>query len=297
MRLMISGIIPAIVTPFTKGGEHVDYEKAYALASWLADSGIQGIFACGTTGEGLLQSLDERKRLVEGLVSAVGSRIKVVAQTGCLDTTRTIDLTRHARDVGASAAAIVAPSFYAYDDASLTRHYTLVAKAVPDLPILLYNIPQCTGNPLSDDFVLRMASQIKSVVGIKDSSGDLAQVCRLIDNAPTGFGVINGADELSFQAYLSGAKGTVSSTANVIPELFLSIFKNVKKGNLIKARADQKKLGQACQLFQYGKMIAFYKEGLRLRGVDAGYVRPPQRELTTNEREQFTKAIEKAELF
>lgn len=283
-----------MLTPFTKNGRNVDYDKAYQLADHLADEGVQGLFVCGTTGEGLLLTRDERKRLMEGLVMAVGRRVKIIVQTGRLDTRSTVELTKFAADVGVDAAAVVAPSFYTYDDASLMKHYTTVAKAAPDLPILLYNIPKCTGNPLSVDFTISAAEKIDNLVGMKDSSGDMKHLTRVIDGAPRGFGVINGSDEMSFQAYLTGAKGTVSSTANVFPEFFLSIFDNVKKGNLKKARSDQEKLNRACALFQYGAMVAYYKEGLRLQGFDAGYVRPPQRELTSRERQNFAKAFEEA---
>jgi len=105
----IDGIMPAIFTPFTRGGKEVDYDRACAYAHYLADKGVQGIFVAGTSGEGLLMSLDERKTLVEALIQAVGKRIRVIVQTGCLDTPSTLELTLHAKQAGAHAVAIYTP--------------------------------------------------------------------------------------------------------------------------------------------------------------------------------------------
>lgn len=292
MKFHLEGVIPALLTPFTKNGEKVDYEKACALADRLARQGVHGIFPCGTTGEGMLMTLDERKQLIAELVAAVGKKIKVIAHTGCFDTASTIELTRHAMQCGAAAAGVVAPGFYGYDDAALARHYTLVTAAVKGFPVLLYNIPGCAKNTLTPELILSLAAKIENIAGMKDSGGSMAALTRILAGMPKGFNVINGVDEYTYQALLAGANGSVSSTANVVPELFLTIFNNVRKNDLKKAWVGQTKLAAACTLFQYGKMVAYYKEGLRLRGFDAGYVRAPQRELTAAERTAFGKAFQ-----
>ena len=292
MKFRLEGVIPALLTPFTKNGERPDYEKACALALRLAGQGVQGVFPGGTTGEGLLMSVEERKTLIEEIVGAAGSRLKVIAHTGALDTATTVALTRHARDAGAYAAGVVTPGFYSYDDASLAAHLKAVAKAVPGFPVLLYNIPGCAKNVLSPKLIVKLASEVDNIVGLKDSAGDMAALTAVLGNAPKGFHVINGVDEYTFQALVAGAKGSVSSTANVVPELFLGVFNNVKRGNLKKAWTLQVKLSRMCGWFQYGRMVAFYKEGLRLRGFDAGYLRAPQRALTASERKGLAKALE-----
>jgi dihydrodipicolinate synthase/N-acetylneuraminate lyase len=294
MKFHLEGVIPALLTPFTKKGKCVDYEKAGALAVRLAGQGVHGVFPCGTTGEGMLMTLEERKRLVEAVVAAAGKRINIVAHTGCLDTASTIELTRHAMESGATAAGVVAPGFFAYDDAALTAHYGAVANAVKGFPVLLYNIPSCAKNILSPTLVCSLAKRFENIVGMKDSSGDMAALTRILAWAPKGFNVINGVDEYSFQALVAGANGSVSSTANVVPELFLNVFNSVRKGDLKKGWDGQTKLAAACNLFQYGRMVAYYKEGLRLRGFDAGPVRPPQRELTAAEKKAFAKGLEAA---
>lgn len=295
MRLKIEGLVPALLTPFDKDGA-VMHDRACALAERLAGQGVAGIFPCGTTGEGMLLSIAERKKLIEELVGAVGKRIKVIAHTGTLDTASTIDLTRHAMETGAAAAGVIAPGFYTYDDASLARHYKLVARAAKGFPIFLYNLPGCAKNLLSPDLILSLAESVDNIAGLKDSAGSIQNLVRVLEARPAGFRVLNGVDEYTFQAKLSGTDGSVTSTANVAPELFLNVFKAVAKGNLAAGRKCQKRLNEACKLFQYGKMVAYYKEGLRLRGFDPGYVRAPQRELTAGEKKAFAKELETAGL-
>ncbi|MCX5759733.1 MAG: dihydrodipicolinate synthase family protein, partial [Candidatus Hydrogenedentes bacterium] len=223
MKFNLEGVIPAMLTPFTKRGERVDYEKACALALRLAGQGVYGLFPCGTTGEGMLMTLDERKRLIAEVVKAVRGRVKVIAHTGCFDTASTIELTCHALEAGADAAGVVAPGFYGYDDEALMQHFGAVAKAAKGGPVLLYNIPGCAKNVLSPKLIIELANRYDNIVGMKDSSGNMSALTQILAHAPQGFNVINGVDEYSFQALLAGAKGCVSSTANVVPELFLAI--------------------------------------------------------------------------
>lgn len=292
----IEGIISAMVTPFTKGGNYVDLDKVGPLAQRLVKEGAHGLFPCGTTGEGMLLSVEERKEVLLEVVEAVGKQATVVAHTGTFDLATTIELTAHAAANGAHAAAIVAPGYYGYDDISLALYYRAIAKAVDGFPILLYNIPSCARNALSAELILDLAGSVENIVGIKDSSGSMPLLTRLIGNAPKGFAVVNGADEYGYQAFLAGATGAVSGTSNVVLKLYRGIYDQVKAGNLAKAWQTQVKLEHACRIFEYGKKAAVFKEGLRLRGFDAGYVRPPQRELDAKEKKALAKALKEAGL-
>jgi 4-hydroxy-tetrahydrodipicolinate synthase len=296
MRLKLDGIIPALLTPFKRGGTEIDFDKAAAWAEELAKRGVDGIFVCGSSGEGLLMSIEERKQLACVLMDAVGSRIKVVIQTGCLDTPRTIELTRYAHEIGVHAVSVYSPSFYRYDDEALFRHFKLIGDAVPGIPLLLYNIPRYTGNSLSPELIFRIASSVKSVAGMKDSSGDMGHVSRIIAGAPKNFLTINGADEFVYQAFVTGAIGAVSLTANVVPELFLTIRKETAAGNHKKALATQNKLNTIIDALGGGAMISAYKEALRLMGYDTGFVRPPQRELTAAEKKSLANRLKAAGL-
>ena len=296
MPFIQGGVIPALLTPFTKGGKSVDFEKAAGLAGFLADKGVNGLFVAGTTGEGMLMTLDELKRLLETVIKAVGTRVDVIAHTGCMDTASTIELTCHAAQAGAKAAGVVAPWFFGYDNLALEMHYRAVAGAVKGFPIMFYNLPACARNALSAAFMVDLAGKVENIQGVKDSSGDFVHMGEILSHAPKGFVVINGVDNYSYQALVTGAHGCVASAANVVPELFLAIIKSVKKGDLAGAWKHQQKLSAAAKLLRYGAMVAYYKEGVRLRGFDAGYVRMPQRELSAKEKRDFAQAMQAAGL-
>lgn len=295
MKVKLEGILSAMVTPFTRGGQYVDMDKVAPLADRLIREGAHGLFPCGTTGEGMLMSPDERKEVLVEVIDAVGKKAVVVAHTGTFDLATTIELTAHAAASGAHAAAIVAPGYYGYDDTALALYYRAIAKAVSGFPILLYNIPSCARNGLSAELILELA-EIENIAGIKDSSGNMMLLTRLIGNAPKGFAVINGADEYGFQAFVAGAAGAVSGTSNVVGKLYRSIWDNVKSGKLDKAWRDQVKLEHACRIFEYGRKASVFKESMRLRGFDAGYVRPPQRELDAREKKALEKSLRDAGL-
>jgi len=291
MRLRIDGIMPAIFTPFTRGGKRVDYDRACAYANDLADRGVDGIFIAGTSGEGLLMSLDERMALTESLVQAVGKRIRVIVQSGCMDTPSTLALTEHAGAVGAHAVAIYTPMGYAFDDAALYNHYKFIATRAPQVPIMLYNIPRFTNNSLSAELIARLGKEFDNIVGMKDSSGDMIHLGRVLAKVPKGFTVINGSDEFSYQAYLSGAKGSVSLTANVVPEIFADIHTSVKKGNLKRALKANEKLGRVIDGLGGGRILAMYKEAVRQRGSEPGFMRMPHRECTAAEKRQVARVL------
>lgn len=292
MKFSVEGIIVAVVTPFTKGGEFVDFDKIGPLVDHMKKQGAGGLFPCGTTGEGHLCTTEERKEILAEVLKAAGKKTPVIAHTGAMDTATTIELTRHAREAGAQGAAVVAPCFYGYDDTALEAYYKAVAKAVPDFPILLYNIPSCAGNHLSPALIKKLDESCDNIVGIKDSSGSMPLLTRLFGQASKNFAVINGADEQGYQALVAGGKTVVSGSSNAYIDLYADIYKNVKKNNLKKAWEAQLRLERATRLFVYGGGLGALKEIMRLRGLDPGFVRPPQRELSAAEKKRLAKGVE-----
>lgn len=293
MKRKLEGVVPAMLTPFTKNGRSVDYDKVCGLANYLADRGVDGLFPCGTTGLGLLMNVDERIRVLEEVVDAVGKRVTVIAQTGALDTGTAVALTQHAAEAGADAAGVLVPGMYALDRASLTTHFKTVAKAVAPFPILLYNFPAFATNSLSPDLILELANTVPNIVGLKDSSGNMSAFSAIAAHMPKNFTLFNGADPCTLLAYSAGGHGSVSSVANVAPELFKTIREQVKKGNFKKAREAQRTLGDLVALFGLGPAFALYFEAVRLQGFDPGHVRPPVRQLTAKEKRAFAKGMER----
>jgi len=296
MPFKMQGIIAAMVTPFTKNGEQVDYAKIGGVADALIKAGVSGLFPGGTTGEGSLQTIEEREGLLEETIDVVGKRADVIAHTGAPDYWTTLQLTEHAAESGAKAAAIITPGFYKYDDRGLVEYYATIAKAVAPFPIVLYNLPGFTGNNLSAEVIVRLAEAQDNIVGIKDSSGNMTDLSRILVSVPKKFQVCNGCDPFGYQALLAGADGAVSGTANVAAEIYVKVYKDVQAGKLKAAWKAQTQLIALCEVLQYGNHLGRFKEAMRLRGIDGGYVRPPQRELSAAEKKQLAKAMEAAGL-
>ncbi len=287
----LSGSISAMVTPFDERG-NLNRETAARLAIWLADKGIDGLFVGGTTGEGLLLSLEERKQLTEIVVSAVGNRVQVIVHAGCLTTADTARLVAHAQKAGAGAAAVLSPCFYAADRIAMVEHFAAVAKAAPGLPVYLYNIPENTRNKITADVIADLLKQAPNLAGIKDSSKDLVFLQKLVSIAPEGFSVLVGSDSVLLPGLCVGAVGGVSAASTAFPEVIVGIVKAFQAGELPKARALQKRLNALLDVLKIGPTPAGYKAALARRGIPVGGVRAPLRDLTPDERKRFDKAFD-----
>lgn len=279
----IRGIICANLTPFTKGGKEIDHPKLHKLIRFLQEKGVHGLFVGGTTGEGLVMSIEERKELLESVLKCVNKKIMVIPHTGTFDLRSTMELTAHAVEKKVYAVGIVAPGYYYYDEDALYKYFSTIASEFPSIPILLYNIPSCARNFLPNSLIIKLAQKHKNIVGIKDSTGNMVNLSELLLQKPTSFTVINGVDEYGYQAFLAGTQAAVSGTSNVAPEIYLGVYENVMKRKLPEAWIYQSQLTKLCQVLQYGKNLAIFKQALKLRGIDAGFVRPPHRELTKQE--------------
>lgn len=287
----IRGIICAILTPFSKGGKTIQHDKLAQLVQFLETKGVQGLFVGGTTGEGLVMSIEERKELLESVLRSVRKKTMVIAHTGTFDLFSTLELTRHAVEHNVSAVGIVAPGYYYYDERALWDYYATIAKEFPTCPILLYNIPSCARNFLSNELIIKLVNKFPNIVGIKDSTGNMVNLTELLLYKPTSFIVINGVDEYGYQAFLAGVQSAVSGTANVAPELYLGVYENVMKRKLPEAWIYQTQLVKLCELLQYGRNLGILKHALKLRGIDVGYVRPPHREPTKEEIRNIEKSM------
>ncbi|MCJ7718623.1 dihydrodipicolinate synthase family protein, partial [Candidatus Bathyarchaeota archaeon] len=166
------GIFPALVTPFTDDGKTVDEERLRILVNHCIELGVHGVVPCGTTGEFVNLTKEEKKQVLKVVVDEVNGKVPVIAGTGASGTSEALEMTKYAKDIGATAALIVTPYYLKPADRGIYEHYSTIATEV-DLPIILYNIPQCTGLPLPWQMVEDLA-QIPNIVGVKDSSGQLS---------------------------------------------------------------------------------------------------------------------------
>ena len=293
MGLVVKGIIPAMVTPLDQD-EKLDESGIREVINYLIESGIHGIFVCGSQGESYAFSEDERKRIIELAVDEVNGRVPVYAGTGSTTTKATIDLSRYALDVGADAVTLVTPYFIRPSQDELYMHYKRVAESV-DIPVMIYNNPGRTNVNLEAETVKRLA-EIDNIVGIKDSSGDLTLTAQYIMECPDDFAVLAGRDSLILATLLYGGKGAVAATANVAPRLVVGIYENFIKGDLEKARELQFKLLPLRLAFSLGTFPVVVKEAMNLLGKPSGPAKGPVSSLPEEKRAKLKSLLEELDL-
>jgi 4-hydroxy-tetrahydrodipicolinate synthase len=233
MSLIPSGVVPAMVTPFT-AEDRVNEPALRRLANYLVEGGVHGVFATGSQGEFWALAADEKQRVWDVVVDEVRGRVPVYAGTAGVTTRETIALTRLAEKCNVNAVSILTPYFISPSDDQLFDHYRAVAEAT-DVPIVLYTNPARTNVRVSPELVVRL-SKVRNVVGIKDSSGDLELSAEYMRAAPPTFSVLIGRDTLIYGGLLYGAKGAIAATGNVAPRLVASIYDKFRAGDLEGAR-------------------------------------------------------------
>lgn len=279
--LRLNGIIPAVLTPFDDNYE-IDEKRFQELCEYLIEKRVNGLFVAGTTGEGPLLTVEERSRLFKLAVDISRGRVPVICHVGSISFRETKALIESAIRVKADAIGIVSPYYYRLDETAISEYYNKIVEEANGLPVFLYNIPGLTNNSISTGIVSQLFFR-KKISGIKDSSGNITILKSFIDISPD-LQVISGTDELFLLALTLGAVGAVSSTANVFPEVFINIYNAFLSNDMELAVENQRKLNQICKVFQYGRFISAYKYALSLRGLKVGNVRPPLRELNSEEK-------------
>lgn len=213
----IHGSIVAIVTPMLEDGS-VDWDGLKQLVEWHIEQGTHSIVAVGTTGEASTLDMEEHTRVIAEIIRTANKRIPVIAGTGANSTREAIALTEEARKLGADAALLVTPYYNKPTQEGLYQHYKAIAEAV-DIPQILYNVPGRTGVDMLNETVIRL-SAIKNIVGIKDATGDIARGTELIHALnPADMVVYSGDDATAYELILNGARGNISVTANVAPQV------------------------------------------------------------------------------
>lgn len=285
----LRGVIVALPTPMAAAGS-VDVPGTGRLVEWLVDRGVDGIFACGTTGEGPLLSDDERVAVVRSAAEAAAGRVPVVAQVGGVTTAGTIDAARRCARAGADALAVIAPYYFRHEEDSLIAHFASVAESVPDRPVLLYNIPQNTGNPITPR-VVRALRDHSNIVGMKDSAGDLYGILQVSLAAGQEFRLLVGADLLLPSTAAMGWAGTISGPAAAVPEPYVALWKAAARGSWPEVTDAYRKVAAACHMLRNGADVPRIKAALALRGVIAPHVRPPLRPTPEGEMEELRQAL------
>lgn len=236
---MIKGSIVAVVTPMHEDGT-LDLDAYRRLIDWHIAEGTNAIVSVGTTGESPTVTPEEHGELIRVAVETANGRVPVIAGTGGNSTSEAIELTEHARKVGADATLQVVPYYNKPTQEGQYRHFRTIAERV-DLPMILYNVPGRTVADLGTDTTLRLA-QVPGIVGLKDATSDVGRAAEVLKKAPASFALYSGNDDTALALMLLGGHGVISVTANIAPRLMSDMCRAALAGDFATARAINNRL-------------------------------------------------------
>ena len=290
------GIFSPICTAFSPDGDRIDEDGIRRLIDFQLVNGVHGIIPCGGTGEFYALDLNERMRVTEIAAAHVNKRVPVMPHTGACSTREVMSLSRHAESVGADALMIVPPFYDVPTEDEIVEHYEMISRSV-SLPIMVYSIPAHSKINLGPEILHRLA-EIDNVRMLKDSTGDLVQFQRILEELGDKITVFNGADTLSFSALSLGAKGCVWGAANPAPEQCVRLYEwSVEQQNPLKARELWAKLYPLNRFFETEGYAASVKAATRMVGLDVGEPRSPFKPLTEEKKAELRRLLEPLGVF
>jgi len=232
-------LLTAMVTPFNEEGE-VDYEQAKRLALALINSGSEGLVVVGTTGESPTLVRAEELRLFSEVKSAVGKRGTVIAGTGSNNTAEAVEATKEAERIGVDACLLVVPYYNKPTQEGLYQHFKAIAQST-SLPCILYNVPSRTITSLSADTTIKL-SQIDNIIGVKEASGNLDQIAKIISNTRDDFLVYSGNDGDTFPIMVLGGYGVISVASHLVGKQLKEMIDSITNGEIDKAASIHRRL-------------------------------------------------------
>lgn len=232
----LRGTATALVTPFTSSGA-IDEERLQALIEYQLAGSVRLLVPCGTTGESATMTEAEDQQVIKLTVDATRGRAHVIAGTGSNATASAIEWSTTARDLGVDAVLVVAPYYNKPTQEGLYVHFRAVAEAVRGLPVVIYNVPGRTGLNIAAATTLRLAHEVENIVGIKEASGDLAQIMAILRERPEHFRVMSGDDAVTLPLIALGAEGLISVASNEAPAFISQMVDLALAGNWQEARA------------------------------------------------------------
>lgn len=277
----LTGVVAPLVTPFDSQGR-IDTESLKRLTNYVIDGGIQALYPCGTNGEMMMLSIEERKLVAETVIEECANRIPVFVQAGAQTLEGTLELEEHAVVHGADGIGVVTPPFFKLSDEELFQYYQTISKSAPeDFPIYLYGIPQNAVNDISFSLANRLAEECRNIVGIKYSFPDVCKIEQFLTICNGEFSVLVGPDEL-FQAVVQiGGDGVVSGNAQIFCREFEDIWEALVRGDTKKATDSQKYANDIIALMRENNGIASCKYLLYRKEIIATPdLRAPQSALT-----------------
>ncbi len=284
VRKLIKGeVFTAMVTPFNDDYS-VNYKVAAELADFLINNGSDGIVVSGTTGESPTLTKEEKLNLFKVVKETIGNKGCVIAGTGNYSTQESIEMTKEAEKIGVDGAMLVVPYYNKPPQDGLYKHFKAVAEST-DLPIILYNVPSRTAQNLEASTVIAL-SKIKNIVGVKEASGNLEQIGKIIFGTPDDFLVYSGDDSFTFPIVSLGGDGVISVASHLVGKAIKEMVKAIKKGDLVKGKEIHHKLMPLFKALFLTTNPIMVKTSVNLMGIKVG---PPRLPLVSAKEEEIEK--------
>ncbi|MGD1004010.1 MAG: 4-hydroxy-tetrahydrodipicolinate synthase [Methanoregulaceae archaeon] len=287
---MFEGVLPAIITPFKRNSSmDLDTRGLVSNLEFLLSQGIHGVVPCGSTGESATLTFDEHEKVIEITVDKINGKVPVLAGTGSNNTTEAIRLTKAAKDTGVDGVLVISPYYNKPNRSGLIKHYTKLADL--DIPVIMYNVPGRTGQNLEPDLVAELAKH-PNIVGIKEASGNISQISRIIEETQDeDFVVISGDDNMTLPIMALGGVGVISVAANVDPKRMVVMCEAMQKGDLNKALKIHYALSPLLRAMFIDTNPIPVKKAVELIGMAGGPVRLPLDDLDEKKTEQLKKVL------
>ena len=284
------GCATALVTPFGAGGG-VDVERMRALVGRQIEGGVRLLVPCGTTGESVTMSGAERESVIRATIETAKGRARVIAGTGSNNTAHAVEQSRAAAEWGADAVLVVTPYYNKPTQEGLYQHFRAVAGAVPETPVVLYNVPGRTASNIAAETTLRLARDCSNVVAVKEASGNLAQIMEILRGRPEGFLMLSGDDAMTFAMIALGADGLVSVASNEAPRLMSELVDAALAGRWDEARAAHYRLLPLMDVNFIESSPGPVKAAMALMGLLEENLRLPLVPVTEQTRERVREVI------
>ncbi|MGB1253176.1 MAG: dihydrodipicolinate synthase family protein [Candidatus Promineifilaceae bacterium] len=263
-------IIPAMATPIDISGNRVSLKDVPPLVDFLIERHVGGLFVGGTTGEGVLLSVEQRKLLHKAVVEAAAGRVPVLLHVGTNTTRDTFDLAVHSESIGADANVAVTPYFYGIDDQAMLHYYQEIAKAAPNLPLLAYDIPHFANNGVTPSLLTELFETIPQFAGVKCSRKDAQMIRRLIDVTPADKMMLVGSEQIMLGSLAMGATGAISGLSTAIPEPFVKMITAYSEGRMKAAQQWFRLSNQVLAALASEPRLGGIKAVLNQRGAFVG---------------------------
>ena len=269
------GVFPAFYACYEDDGS-VSHARTRALAKYLLEKGVKGLYVGGSSGECIYQSVAERKVILENVMAEVGGKMTIIAHVACNNTADSQELARHAESLGVDAIASIPPIYFHLPPYGIADYWNDISAAAPNTDFIIYNIPQLAGVSLTIPLLQEMKKNPR-VIGVKNSSMPTQDIQMWKDEGGPDFVVMNGPDEQFISGLAMGATGGIGGTYAVMPELYLKVMSLYQAGEMKLAAEIQNEI---CRIIYkmcsaHGNLYAVMKAVLKKHGMDVGSVRKP----------------------